>query len=101
MAHDNVLHDIKRVGSSGQFTLGKEYAGKLMRVEKLEEGGFKLTPVVDVPESEAWIFEEPNFSRIKRALAWMDANPARETDLNAFFEQHGIESEGEDGDVAT
>ena len=96
MAHGNAVNEIKRVGSSGQFTLGKEYAGKLMRVEKLEEGGFKLTPVVDVPESEAWIFEEPNFGRIKRALAWMDANPARETDLDAFFQEHGIALDGED-----
>jgi len=96
MAHGNSTTEIKRVGSSGQFTLGKEYAGKLMRVEKLEEGGFRLTPVVDVPESEAWIFEEPHFGRIKRALTWMDANPARETDLDAFFQEHGISPDGED-----
>ena len=55
-----VKAELKRIGQSGQLTLGKQYAGKLLRVEKLEDGRFVLTPVVDVPESQLWTLQEPH-----------------------------------------
>ena len=44
--------EIKRVGQSGQISIGRELAGKLLRLEQLEGGRLLLTPVVDVPESQ-------------------------------------------------
>jgi hypothetical protein len=73
--------EIKRVGQSGQISIGRELAGKLLRLEQFEDGRFLLTPVVDVPESQLWTLREPNKSRIERGLAWAAANPAKETDL--------------------
>jgi hypothetical protein len=75
--------EIKRVGQSGQISVGRELAGKLLRLEHLEDGRLILTPVVDVPESQLWTLREPDKARIERALVWAAANPARETDLSA------------------
>ena len=48
-----IMHpEIKRVGQSGQISIGRELAGKLLRLEQLEGGRLLLTPVVDVPESQ-------------------------------------------------
>jgi hypothetical protein len=73
--------EIKRVGQSGQISIGRELAGKLLRLEQLEDGRLLLTPVVDVPESQLWTLREPHKSRIERGLAWAAATPAKETDL--------------------
>ena len=79
--------DLKRVGQSGQLTLGKQYAGKLLRIEKLSDGRFVLTPVVDIPESQLWALQEPHKSRIEQGLAWAAANEPSETDLEALLEK--------------
>ncbi|MBI2893987.1 MAG: hypothetical protein HYY06_10580 [Deltaproteobacteria bacterium] len=82
--HNAIMHpEIKRVGQSGQISIGRELAGKLLRLEQLEDGRLLLTPVVDVPESQLWTLREPHKSRIERGLAWAAATPAKETDVTA------------------
>jgi len=71
--------ELKRVGQSGQISVGRELAGKLLRLEQLEDGRLLLTPVVDVPENQLWTLREPHKSRIERGLAWAAATPAKET----------------------
>jgi hypothetical protein len=79
--------EIKRVGLSGQISVGRELAGKLLRLEQLEGGRLLLTPVVDVPESQLWTLQEPNKSRIERGLEWAAKNPPSETNLGALLEK--------------
>ena len=67
--------------------MGKQYAGKLLRVEQLEDGRFMLTPVVDIPESQLWTLQEPHKSRIEKGLAWAEATEPSETDLDALIEK--------------
>jgi len=76
--------EIKRVGQSGQISIGRDLAGKLLRLEQLDGGRLLLTPVVDVPESQLWTLSEPHKSRIERGLAWAAANPPSETDVDAL-----------------
>jgi hypothetical protein len=76
--------ELKRVGQSGQISVGREFAGRLLRFEQLEDGRLLLTPVVDVPESQLWTLSEPHKSRIERGLAWASKTPAKETDLDAL-----------------
>ncbi len=76
--------ELKRVGQSGQISIGRELGGKLLRLERLDDGRLLLTPVVDVPESQLWTLREPDKTRIERGLAWAAQNPAQETDLDAL-----------------
>ena len=78
--------EIKRVGQSGQITIGRKLAGKLLRVEELSDGRYVLTPVVDVPESQLWTLQEPHKSRIEKGLTWAANNPPKETDLDQLLE---------------
>jgi len=82
--HEIMQPAVKRVGQSGQISVGRELAGKLLRFEQLEDGRLLLTPVVDVPESQMWTLSEPNKSRIERGLTWASKTPAKETDLSAL-----------------
>ncbi len=73
--------EIKRVGESGQISVGRELAGKLLRVERLDDGRLVLTPVVDVAEHQLWTLREPDKSRIERGLSWAAVHTPKESNL--------------------
>ena len=85
--------EIKVIGRSGQISLGKSYAGKTLRVERREDGSILLTAVAMVPESQLWTVEEPDRSRIARALAWAAETRPSETDVDALLKR-GTRSTG-------
>lgn len=76
--------EVKRVGETGQISVGKSLAGKLVRVEPTQEGVF-LRFVVDVAEKDAWWAQEPHKSQLQEALAWAAKNPPAESDLGALL----------------
>lgn len=76
--------ELKIVGKSGQISLGKRYAGKTLQVARNEDGTITLTPVAVIPESQAWVFQEPHWSRLQEGLEWAKANAPKETDLDEF-----------------
>lgn len=78
--------ELKRIGETGQISVGKALAGKLVRLEPTA-GGILLRFVVDVPEADAWWAKEPYKSKLKEALAWSASNPPAETDLAALLAQ--------------
>lgn len=80
--------EIKVVGTCGQISLGKSYAGKALRVEHLRSGTIILTTVA-VPESQRWTLEQPHRSRIRRGLAWAVLTTPTETDVGALVARTG------------
>ena len=76
--------EVKRIGDTGQVSVGKALAGKLVRVETAPDG-IMLRFVVDVPEKDAWWAQEPYRTKLKSALAWAGENPPSETDLGALL----------------
>ena len=79
--------EIKVVGKSGQISLGKSYAGKMLSLERRRDGTVVLTAVAMVPESQLWTLQEPHRSRIQRGLAWAAETPPRETDLDSLMKR--------------
>ena len=73
--------EIKVVGKSGQISLGKRYAGKMLRLERRKDGTVLLTAVAIVPETQLWTTEEPHRSRIERGIKWAAQNEPQETDV--------------------
>ena len=76
--------EIKVVGKSGQISLGKRFAGKVLRLDHLEDGAILLTAVAMVPESQLWTLSEPDRGRIARGLEWAADHPPRETSLEGL-----------------
>lgn len=73
---------LKMVGTSGQLSLGKQYAGRYFEVETQPDGGILLRPMRVIPEADAWLHTPEMRKRLAQAEAWMAENPARETDLD-------------------
>ena len=87
MQHAGMLKALKVVGTSGQISLGKRWAGKALRMDIRGDGTILLTPVAPVPEHQLWTVEEPDRTRIARGLAWASENPARESDLESLVKR--------------
>src|SRR5260370_10764642 len=79
--------EVKTVGKSGQISLGKSYAGKMLRVERFKDGRIVLTAVAMVPESQLWTLSEPDRSRIERGLDWVAKTPPVETDIDDLLKR--------------
>jgi hypothetical protein len=84
---DSHSTEVKRVGRSGQISLGKRYAGKTLRLERFKDGRIVLTAVAMVPESQLWTLAEPDRSRIERGLDWAVKTRPAETDLDAILKR--------------
>lgn len=75
---------IKRVGKSGQISVGKEYAGRYFREELRDDGAIVLTPVAVLPENH-WTIRDR--ATIIEALEWASKTPPRESDLDELVER--------------
>lgn len=79
--------EVKTVGRSGQISLGKRYAGKMLRLERFKDGRIVLTAVAMVPESQLWTLAEPDRSRIERGLEWAAKTGPAETDIDDLLKR--------------
>lgn len=81
--------EIKVVGKSGQISLGKRYAGKMLELQRLDDGSLLLRAVAMVPESQLWTLEDPHRSKIARGLAWAAETEPEESDADFLLKQKG------------
>ena len=63
---------IKTIGSNGQLSLGKAFAGMAVMVEQLAEGSWLIKAGTFVPDSEKWLHEPKVAASLDRALAWAE-----------------------------
>lgn len=73
---------IKTIGRSGQISLGKEHAGRMVQVEELEEGVWMIKAGEFIPDNERWLHEPEVKARLDRAIAWAESTEPSETDLD-------------------
>ncbi|MDX1920376.1 MAG: hypothetical protein SFU25_06535 [Candidatus Caenarcaniphilales bacterium] len=72
---------IKTIGSSGQISLGKEFAGKSVLVEELEPGVWMIKTGEFIPDNECWLHTPKNKAKIDEGLEWAKTHPRKETKL--------------------
>jgi hypothetical protein len=77
---------IKRIGASGQISLGKEFAGRTVVVHSSEPGVWVIKTAQTIPDSELWLHQPEQAKRLDRAITWMEQPPVT-ADLKAL-ERH-------------
>ena len=75
--------EIKTVGASGQISLGKQYAGRVVTVDQIAEGVWTIKTAQVVPDDELWLHTPGARESLDRALDWSASHPRSETDLKA------------------
>ena len=81
------VRQVKTVGASGQISLGKQYAGRTVIIEELEEGAWLIKTATVIPDSEMWLHEGPAKSRVEKAIAWAKKHKPAETDIEGLSEK--------------
>ena len=74
---------VKMVGGNGQISLGKQFAGRQVLVEEQEPGVWLVRTATVVPDNERWLHEPQAALDLRKALAWAEANPASDSDVDA------------------
>ena len=74
---------VKVIGSNGQISLGKEFAGRQVLVEQKEPGVWLVRTALVVPENELWLHQPGAQEDLRRALDWARGNPPEESDPDA------------------
>ena len=75
---------LKQVGTSGQISLGKQFAGKYFQVEPQEGGVLMLRPMKVIPDADAWLHTPEMKRTLEQARRWAAETPATETDMAKF-----------------
>lgn len=78
---------VKVVGSNGQISLGKEFAGRQVLVEEQEPGVWLVRTAMVVPDNELWLHQPQAREELQRALEWAQRNPPKESDLDAIHKR--------------
>ncbi|MGH8550318.1 MAG: hypothetical protein ACRERU_17310 [Methylococcales bacterium] len=63
---------IKIIGSNGQISLGKEYAGKSVLIDEIETGVWVVKIGRFIPDNEHWLHEPPAKAKLDEAIAWAE-----------------------------
>ncbi len=71
---------IKVVGTNGQISLGKEFAGRQVLVEEQEPGVWLIRTAIVIPENELWLHKPAARKDLTEALEWASKNVARNSD---------------------
>ena len=75
--------EIKTIGTSGQISLGKEYAGRTVTVDEVERGVWVIKTAQVIPDNEMWLHTPAVKASLDRALAWSEETERAESDLKA------------------
>ena len=81
------METIKIIGSSGQISLGKKFAGRHVLVEEIESGVWIVKLGRFVPESEHWLFSDAVKDDLDEAINWAEQTPPQSSNLNELEER--------------
>ena len=78
---------LKQVGASGQFAIGKQFAGKYFELNTRPDGVIELTPMAVIPQSQAWVHTPEMQAQLAESTKWMAANPVRSDNADEILDR--------------
>ena len=79
MAGTSHASSVKLVGTNGQISLGKQFAGRQVLIEEQEAGVWLIRTATVIPDNERWLHEPQAAADLARALAWSQHQPASDS----------------------
>ena len=73
---------LKVIGTNGQISLGKHYAGRQVLVDEQEPGVWLIRTATVVPDNERWLQHARPRADLENALAWAEANPPVDSEID-------------------
>ena len=78
---------VKLVGSNGQISLGKKYAGRQVLVEEREPGVWMVRTATVIPDNERWLHQPEASADLQAAMAWSVAHPASDCETEETLQR--------------
>ncbi|MDO9601888.1 MAG: hypothetical protein Q7J02_06210 [Rhodocyclaceae bacterium] len=75
------------IGTNGQISLGKQFAGQQVLVEEQEPGVWLVRTATVVPNNERWLHQPQAAADLQNALTWAQANAPTEANAEALLEK--------------
>lgn len=69
---------VKLVGSNGQISLGKQFAGRQVLVEEQEPGVWIVRTATVIPDNERWLHEGSATADLQGAMSWSASHAAQD-----------------------
>ena len=60
----------KIVGTSGQISIGKQYASQQVLIEDIEPGEWRIQTAITIPKSQASVHTRYTQAEVDRAIKW-------------------------------
>lgn len=79
--------NVKVVGTNGQISLGRQYAGQQVLVEEQEPGVWLVRTATVIPDNERWLHETKASADLQNALSWSQTNPPADTNVDAILKK--------------
>jgi len=61
---------VKIIGTNGQLSLGKAFAGKMVLIDQLDNGTWIIKAGEFIPDSEKWLYQNQGAAKLEKALEW-------------------------------
>ena len=75
------MNSIKTVGSSGQISLGKKFAGQTVMLDEIDTGVWIIKLGRFIPDNERWLHRPDIQSELNEAIAWAEKNPPEDSNF--------------------
>lgn len=75
------MNTIKTVGSSGQISLGKKFAGQTVMLDEIDTGVWIVKLGRFIPDNERWLHSPDVQAELSEAIAWANKNPPEDTNF--------------------
>ncbi len=72
---------IKTVGSSGQISLGKKFAGQTVMFDEIEAGVWIIKIGRFIPDNEKWLHKPDVQAELNEAISWAKENSPKDTNF--------------------
>jgi hypothetical protein len=79
--------DVKVIGTNGQISLGKQFAGRQVLVEEREPGVWLIRTATVVPDNERWLQQPGAMNDLRNALDWSSKNRADDSQVETLLER--------------
>ena len=78
------MNTIKTVGSSGQISLGKKFAGQTVMLDEIDTGVWIVKLGRFIPDNERWLHGPGVQAELNEAITWAEKNPPEDTNFEAL-----------------
>ena len=73
---------VRVVGTNGQISLGKQFAGRQVLIEEQEAGVWLVRAATVIPDNERWLHEPAAAGDLSKALTWAGSNATSDAALD-------------------